>query len=73
MSINVDVTKKNNESTTNLIRRFTKKVQSSGVVKKVRSIRYSSRPLSKYTRRKNALKKIEKTAKIEHMKKMGKM
>jgi len=74
MGINVEVTKKNNnESTTNLIRRFTKKMQGAGIVKRVRSIRYSSRPLSKFTRKKNALKKIDKTIKIEYMKKMGKM
>jgi len=73
MSINVEVVKKNSESTTNLIRRFTKKMQGSGVVKRVRSIRYNSRPLSKFTRRKNTLKKLEKTAKVEYMKKMGKM
>jgi len=73
MNTNIEVVKKNNESATNLIRRFTKRMQGSGVIRRVRSIRYNSRPLSKFTRKKNTLKKLEKTEKIEHMKKMGKM
>ena len=48
--------KNNNENMTNLIRRFTKRVQGSGVLKRVRSIRYSERSLSKFTKRKRRSK-----------------
>jgi len=73
MNINVEVAKNNNENAVNLIRRFTKRVQGSGVLKRVRSLRYSGRQLSKYTRKKKALKRITKTAHVERLKKLGRM
>jgi len=73
MNINVEVTKNNNENTGSLLRRFTRRVQGSGVLRRVRSLRYNQRDLSEYTRKKNTLKKIEKTKKIEKLKKLGRM
>ena len=51
--INAEVVKTGNENNVNLIRRFTKKVQGSGVLPRVRSIRYASRKMSEYVKRKN--------------------
>jgi len=73
MNINVEVTKNNNENTGSLLRRFTRRVQGSGVLRRVRSLRYNQRELSEYTRKKNTLKKIDKIKKIETLKKMGRM
>ena len=42
---NVSVDKHQNESGSSVLRRFTKRVQESGVLNKVRSIRYSDRAL----------------------------
>ncbi len=69
---NVEVTKNNNENTVNLVRRFTKRVQGSGILRRVRGIRYADRELSKYVTKKQALKRISKTAEIEKLKKEGK-
>ncbi|OHA47185.1 MAG: hypothetical protein A2541_01475 [Candidatus Taylorbacteria bacterium RIFOXYD2_FULL_36_9] len=71
--INVEVTKNANENNVNLIRRFTKKVQGSGILPKVRSKRYSQRDLSFYKVKKNTLKNLNKKAEIMELIKMGKM
>ncbi len=71
--INVEVTKNANENNVGIIRRFTKKVQGSGILPKVRSKRYSQRVLSFYKVKKNTLKSIKKKAEIMELIKMGKM
>lgn len=73
MATNVEVNKNQNENSVNLIRRFTKRVQESGVLPKVRSIRYNERPLSKVAKKAKTLKSIAKKKEIEKLKKLGKM
>lgn len=73
MTTNVEVTKGPNENAASLIRRFTKRIQGSGVLKRVRSMKNEGRPLSKYTRRKRALKHIARMREIERLKKLGKI
>ena len=46
MATNVEVKKNNQESTANLIRRFTKRVQGSGVLNRLRKERYCAREKS---------------------------
>jgi ribosomal protein S21 len=71
--INVEVTKTANENNVGIIRRFTKKVQGSGILPKVRSKRYSLRELSFYKNKKNTLKNLKRKAEIMELIKMGKM
>jgi ribosomal protein S21 len=71
--INVEVTKNPNENNLGVIRRFTKKVQGSGILPKVRSRRYSQRDLSFYKVKKNTLKNLARKAEIMELIKMGKM
>ncbi len=71
--INVEVTKNANENNLGIIRRFTKKVQGSGILPKVRSKRYSLRDLSFYKKKKNTLKNLKRKAEIMELIKMGKM
>lgn len=59
--INVEVQHHGNESTTSLMRRFSRKSQSSGVVKRMRSIRYHEKAASATQRKKNALARIKRT------------
>jgi ribosomal protein S21 len=73
MAINVEVTKSGNDNNLGLIRKFTKRVQGSGVLSRLRSIRYSSRKPSDYVKKKRTLKRISKKSKILEMIKMGKM
>ncbi|MCA9356196.1 hypothetical protein KC852_01600 [Candidatus Nomurabacteria bacterium] len=72
-AINIQVSKNGSESGANLLRRFTRKVQESRIVPNLKGARYSQRKLSHYVVKKNALRKISKTQRIEHLKKMGKM
>ena len=71
--VNVEVTKTGNENDLNLIRRFTKRVQGSGVLPRVRSIRYSSRKASEYVKKKKTLKVLKRRAEVTELIKMGKM
>jgi ribosomal protein S21 len=71
--INVEVVKNNNENNLNLIRRFTKKVQGSGVLPRVRSIRYATRKQSEYVKKKKTLKVLKRRAEVDELIKMGKM
>ncbi|MFA5841996.1 MAG: hypothetical protein WC835_03510 [Candidatus Paceibacterota bacterium] len=69
----VEVDKNANESGVNLIRRFQKRVQESGVLNKARSVRYNERPKSKLSRKTSALMRITKRTEIERLKKLGKI
>ncbi|MEK7185292.1 MAG: 30S ribosomal protein S21 [Patescibacteria group bacterium] len=71
--INVQVEKNANENGLSLLKRFTRKVQSSGVIVSVRSNRYSERQPSEYTKKKRALKSIARREKINELIKLGKI
>lgn len=73
MATNVQVDKNNNESSANLIRRFTKRVQGAGIINKVRSSRYHTRTKSENVKRVAKLKKLTKKATYEKMLKLGKI
>ncbi len=73
MATNVQVTKNNNESSANVIRRFTKRVQGAGIVPKVRSGRYFNRIKSKNVQRFAKLKKLTKRDTYEKLVKLGKV
>jgi len=59
------------ENSTNLIRRFGKRVQGAGILSKAKSLRFKDREMSSYVKKKNKLRSIKKRAKIEKMLKMG--
>lgn len=71
--INVEITKNPNESGVNVLRRFTKKVQGSGILPKVRSIRYSDRTQSHYKVKQRTLKSLRRKAEVAELMKLGKM
>jgi ribosomal protein S21 len=73
MAINAEVQKNDGESTINMIRRFSKKVQGAGVIPRVRSGRYYARIKSKTVQRKGALKRIARRDEIQELIKLGKM
>ena len=71
--INTEVVRTGNENNLNLIRRFTKRVQGSGVLPRVRGIRYSTRKLSEYVKKKKTLKVLRRREEVAELIKMGKM
>jgi len=73
MATNVEVVKSGTENNLSLIRKFTKRVQGSGVLPRLRSRRYSHRTLSEYVKKKKALKKLNRQKEVALLIKMGKM
>lgn len=73
MAVNAEVAKNGTENNLSLIRKFTKKVQGSGVLPRLRSRRYSARNRSEYVKKKTALKRIRKQKEVALAVKMGKM
>ena len=73
LMITVEVTRNQNENTASLIRRFTRRVKGSGILRKVRSKRFYERAESKYRLKARALNNIAKRAEIERLKKLGKI
>lgn len=73
MSINIQVNKNDKESTAGLIRRFTKRVRGSGMLSRVRGIRYHERQVSDYVQKKKTLKRLKKKTEYEKMLKLGKI
>ena len=71
--INAEVQKTGNENNVNLIRRFTKRVQGAGILPRVRSLRYATRQVSKYVKKKKTLKVIRRREEVNELIKMGKM
>ena len=73
MAVNIELQKNPSENNMSLLRRFTKKVQGSGILPRVRSIRYSGRTLSPYKVKMQKLSKLTRKTEIEELIKMGKM
>jgi ribosomal protein S21 len=65
----IQVTRKDSkESLENLLRRFTRKVQQSGVVTSVKAVQYFEKPMSKRDRRAKAI--VRRARKADKVKKM---
>ncbi len=73
MATVIEIKKNANENNANTLRRFTRRVQESGILQKVKSKRYNQRASSKLAQKNAALKKIAKRKEIERLKKLGKV
>ena len=73
MIANAEVVRDDNENNVSFLRRFTKRVQGSGVLSRVRSIRFFERTPSKYRRKAHALKRISRREAYEELSKLGKI
>ncbi len=65
------IKKNERESDESLIRRFSRKIQQSGVLRQVRSSRFLTKPKGKDELRAAALYRSRMRREIEHLKKMG--
>ena len=73
MAINAEVAKSNNENSMNVIRRFNKKVQESGVLVRAKGKRYAERKPSKATRQKRKLRSLKNKDAYETAVRLGKI
>ena len=70
--INVEITRNPGENPMGVLRRFSRKVQSSGVIPRKRSLRYATRTQSPYKVKQYALKGIKSRAELAELVKLGK-
>ncbi len=69
----IEVKKNPNENNSSVLRRFSRRIQESGIVRKVKGARYNLRSESKLKVKKSALKRMARRKEIEKLKKLGKM
>lgn len=70
---NIEIKKNPHENAASLLRRFSRKMQESGIIHQVKGNRYSERDLSKLSEKTIALRKIARRKEVERLKKLGKM
>ena len=70
--INAEVTRNSGENSISLIRRFSRKVQGSGVLPRVRSLRFATRVQSSFKVKQRTLKGIARRAEMAELVKLGK-
>lgn len=69
----VEVRRRESESPVSLMRRFSRKVQQSGLVKRVRAIRFRERSKSKRQTREMAIRRKKRFEEKQLLKKLGKI
>jgi hypothetical protein len=67
----LEVRKQGKETSQSLVRRFTKRIQQSGILLRARSIRFKEREKSEQMKKKSALRREELKKKYEFLKKFG--
>ncbi len=70
--INVEITRNQNENSLSALRRFSRKVQSSGVIPRMRSLRSSGRTQSPYKVKQRRLTLLKRRANMAELIKLGK-
>jgi ribosomal protein S21 len=68
----IEVSKNQNENNASILRRFSRRIQESGIIHKVKGARYNERKESKLKVKKSALKRMVRRKEIEVLKKLGK-
>ena len=71
--INASVTRNAGENSLGVLRRFTRKVQGSGIIPRVRSLRFSTRIQSHYKIKQKTLKTLNRRKETETLIKLGKI
>lgn len=69
----LEVKKQNRETSQNLIRRFTKVIQQSGILVRARKIQFREKKKSEQMKKRAALRREEKKREYEKLRKLGKI
>jgi ribosomal protein S21 len=69
----IEVRKNPNENNTSVLRRFSRKIQESGIIQKVKGSRYNERKESKLKVKKSTLNRLVRRKEIEKLRKLGKV
>ncbi|MEN9921415.1 MAG: hypothetical protein RLZZ517_393 [Candidatus Parcubacteria bacterium] len=73
MATNVEIKKGGKDNNANLIKKFTRKVQESGIIPRMKGLRYEERNLSTYVKKTKRLKSIKNREIREEQIKLGKI
>lgn len=68
----IEIKRESGESSSSLLRRFQKRVQGAGIIRRVKSLKSATRTQSHYKRKKSALTRLTRRAQYERLKKLGK-
>ncbi len=71
MTLNIVVHKQNNKPTTQLLRDFSQRVRTSGIIPHVRNIRYRERKESDFLKKRNALRRLRRREQFNQLIKEG--
>ena len=69
----IEINKNPNENNASVLRRFSRKVQESNIIQKVKGSRYNKRKESKLKIKNGTLKHLERRREIEKLRKLGKI
>lgn len=69
----VEINKKEKESTAAFLRRFTRRIQQSGILLEVKKSRFYTPPETKRQKRLKALHRLARQQEMERLKKMGRL
>ena len=69
----IEVRKNPNENNASVLRRFSRRIQESGIIHRVKGNRYNIRKESKLKVKKSALKRMVRRREIETLRKLGKI
>lgn len=70
--MNLEIQRKERETSQSLIRRFSRRIRQSGILLRARKIRFRQRPKSKQMKKRAALRREELKKEYEKLKKLGK-
>lgn len=71
MATNVDIKKTKKDNAMGMLRKFTRKMRNSGVLRKKRSLRYFERSKSDFQKKEDKLTRIDKQNEYERLEKLG--
>ena len=69
----IEVRKNPNENNASVLRRFSRRIQESSIIQKVKNSRYNERKESKLKIKKSALKRMNKRKETNKLRKLGKI
>lgn len=69
----IEVNRSGNENNASVLRRFSRRIQESNIIQKVKGSRYNQRKESKLKVKKSTLKHLERRREIEKLRKLGKI
>ena len=67
----MEVRKREGESSSSLIYRFTRRAQQTGVIREAKKRRFHKRPISRAKRRSSALHRVHRRVEFQRAKKLG--